>query len=80
LRQIYLIRLAPGAQRRGRTSLVELRSDADAIKVGRLLIEREATGPHGGEGLSVHVGRGAAPGTEWLGAWRWDGGEVCWDA
>ena len=79
MRQLYLIRLMRAAPRRGRTSLVELHSDDDAIKVGRLLIEREAAGD-AGDDLSVRVGRGPAPGTQWLGAWRWDGGEAHWDA
>ena len=79
MRQLYLIRLVRETPRRGRISLVELHSDADAIKVGRLLIEREAAGPHGGDGLSVRVGRGAAPETDWLGEWHWDG-EARWRA
>ena len=79
MRQLYLIRLVREPPRLGRNSLVELRSDADAIKVGQLLIEREAAGPHGGDGLSVRVGRGAAPQTTWLGEWHWDG-EACWRA
>ena len=71
--QTYSLKLAHGPFGDETRSTSQLDSEADAMRMGRLLLEHAAKTNPSPNGLSVLIGIEGGDDPQWLGAWHWDG-------
>ena len=73
MQRTYSFNLSHGPFGDGTSSVVELSDDAEARRVGRMLLENAARAKPNPDGLSVLIGIEGGGEPAWLGAWHWDG-------
>lgn len=70
----YSFKLSHGPFGDATSSESELSGDAEAMRVGGMLLDHAAKANPDPNGLSVLIGVERDDGPAWLGAWHWDGG------
>lgn len=68
----YSFKLSHGPFGDETDSIVQLSNDAEAMRMGRMLLEHTAKAKPNPNGLSVLIGVEGGDAPQWLGAWHWD--------